>query len=127
VGTPRSPASIRRAAMRRSNGVIGRPNPQWLLAMVEMGIPRRHAQIALEETGNAGVEVATEWLFAADRSALLEEPSDEEGGSEGPGGSAGHAGTHSDVMAAGAGNTAGTWASEELTWSEDDLVVLEPR
>ncbi|GLC36844.1 hypothetical protein PLESTB_000776500 [Pleodorina starrii] len=75
-GTPRTPGSVRRAVTRRtrtrSGSTGGRVNPQWLLAMVEMGIPASHARIALEETGNAGVEVATEWLFATDRSAILE-------------------------------------------------------
>ncbi|KAG2436519.1 hypothetical protein HXX76_006817 [Chlamydomonas incerta] len=79
-GSPRSPGA-RRAAMRRNNGSLGRRgcDSAGLLAMVEMGIPRRHARIALEETGNAGVEVATEWLFSADRSAVLNAPSDDEG------------------------------------------------
>jgi hypothetical protein len=37
--------------------------------------------VALEESGNAGVEVALEWLFAADRSALLaDEPSSDDDG-----------------------------------------------
>lgn len=30
--------------------------------MMDMGFPRAHAELALEETGNVGVEVATEWL-----------------------------------------------------------------
>ncbi|GIL57699.1 hypothetical protein Vafri_12863 [Volvox africanus] len=72
-----TPGSVRRAALRRS-GAAGQVHAQWLLAMIEMGIPQRHARIALEETGNAGVEVATEWLFTADRSTILDELSDSE-------------------------------------------------
>ena len=34
------------------------------MALLEMGIPRHHAELSLEETGNVGVEVATEWLFS---------------------------------------------------------------
>ncbi len=40
-----------------------RVNQRFLTAMVEMGIPGDQAELALHETGNVGVEVATEWLF----------------------------------------------------------------
>ncbi|GLI67883.1 hypothetical protein VaNZ11_012174, partial [Volvox africanus] len=78
-----TPGSARRAALRRS-GAARQVHAQWLLAMIEMGIPQRHARIALEETGNAGVEVATEWLFTADRSTILDELSDSEPASSSP-------------------------------------------
>lgn len=39
-------------------------NQAYLVAMMEMGIPKHKAEIALTETGNVGVEVATEWLFS---------------------------------------------------------------
>lgn len=32
--------------------------------MMDMGIPNEKAELALSETGNVGVEVATEWLFS---------------------------------------------------------------
>jgi hypothetical protein len=45
---------------------------------MEMGIPKHKAEVALEETGNVGIEVATEWLFSApDR--LLEQLSSDGG------------------------------------------------
>jgi uncharacterized UBP type Zn finger protein len=40
--------------------------------MLEMGIPKHKAEVALTETGNVGVEVATEWLFSAPESAQFE-------------------------------------------------------
>jgi uncharacterized UBP type Zn finger protein len=44
----------------------------YLMAMLEMGIPKHKAEVALTETGNVGVEVATEWLFSAPESAQFE-------------------------------------------------------
>lgn len=41
-----------------------RVNQRFLSAMAEMGIPSDQAELALHETGNVGVEVATEWLFS---------------------------------------------------------------
>ena len=32
--------------------------------MMDMGFPSDKAELALSETGNVGVEVATEWLFS---------------------------------------------------------------
>lgn len=49
-----------------------RVNQVYLMAMLEMGIPKHKAEVALTETGNVGVEVATEWLFSAPESAQLE-------------------------------------------------------
>lgn len=49
-----------------------RPNQVFLMAMLEMGIPKHKAEVALVETGNVGVEVATEWLFSAPDTAQLE-------------------------------------------------------
>jgi hypothetical protein len=43
------------------------------MAMLEMGIPKHKAEVALTETGNMGVEVATEWLFSAPESAQIEQ------------------------------------------------------
>lgn len=55
-----------------------RPNQALLVALMEMGIPKHKAEVALEETGNVGIEVATEWLFSApDR--LLEQLSSDGG------------------------------------------------
>ena len=39
-------------------------NQRFLTAMMDMGIPNEKAELALSETGNVGVEVATEWLFS---------------------------------------------------------------
>jgi hypothetical protein len=49
-----------------------RVNQMYLMAMLEMGIPKHKAEVALTETGNVGVEVATEWLFSAPESAQFE-------------------------------------------------------
>lgn len=46
-----------------------RVNQMYLMAMLEMGIPKHKAEVALTETGNVGVEVATEWLFSAPETA----------------------------------------------------------
>lgn len=40
-----------------------RVNQKHLSAMLEMGIPKEKAELALIETKNGGVELATEWLF----------------------------------------------------------------
>jgi len=50
-----------------------RVNQVYLMAMLEMGIPKHKAEVALTETGNMGVEVATEWLFSAPESAQIEQ------------------------------------------------------
>ncbi|KAK9909040.1 hypothetical protein WJX75_006403 [Coccomyxa subellipsoidea] len=50
-------ASERRRARRKVN-------QRFLSAMLDMGIPSEKAELALSETGNVGVEVATEWLFS---------------------------------------------------------------
>ena len=50
-------ASERRKARRKVN-------QRFLTAMMDMGIPNEKAELALSETGNVGVEVATEWLFS---------------------------------------------------------------
>ena len=42
-----------------------RINQRFLQAMADMGIPKDQAELALAETGNVSVEVATEWLFSA--------------------------------------------------------------
>lgn len=47
-----------------------RVNQRFLTAMVEMGIPSDQAELALHETGNVGVEVAAEWLFAVPQDVL---------------------------------------------------------
>jgi uncharacterized UBP type Zn finger protein len=41
--------------------------------MMEMGIPKHKAEIALTETGNVGVEVATEWLFSTPDTSQFEQ------------------------------------------------------
>lgn len=41
--------------------------------MLEMGIPKPKAEVALVETGNMGVEVATEWLFSAPETTQFEQ------------------------------------------------------
>ena len=51
-----------RSASERKR-VNRRVNQRFLTALVEMGIPEEQAELALSETGNVGVEVATEWLF----------------------------------------------------------------
>lgn len=55
-------AALRTASERKR--VVRRVNQRFLQAMGEMGIPREQAELALAETGNVGVEVATEWLFS---------------------------------------------------------------
>ncbi|KAK9818463.1 hypothetical protein WJX74_005654 [Apatococcus lobatus] len=45
-------------------------NQRFLLAMTDMGIPADKAELALYETGNVGVEVATEWLFSVPQDVL---------------------------------------------------------
>lgn len=55
-------AAQRTASERRR--VVRRVNQRFLQAMGEMGIPQEQAELALAETGNVGVEVATEWLFS---------------------------------------------------------------
>ncbi|KAL4443784.1 hypothetical protein ABPG75_011521 [Micractinium tetrahymenae] len=47
-----------------------RVNQRFLSAMAEMGIPSDQAELALHETGNVGVEVATEWLFSVPQDVL---------------------------------------------------------
>lgn len=47
-----------------------RVNQRFLTAMAEMGIPSEQAELALHETGNVGVEVATEWLFSVPQEVL---------------------------------------------------------
>lgn len=49
-----------RVRLRRKKRV----NQAYLVAMMEMGIAKHKAEVALTETGNVGVEVATEWLFS---------------------------------------------------------------
>jgi uncharacterized UBP type Zn finger protein len=34
------------------------------MVVLDMGIPKARAEMALRETGNSGVEVAAEWLFS---------------------------------------------------------------
>lgn len=50
-----------------------RVNQAYLVAMMEMGIPKHKAEIALTETGNVGVEVATEWLFSTPDTSQFEQ------------------------------------------------------
>jgi hypothetical protein len=48
-------------------------NQVYLMAMLEMGIPKHKAEVALTETGNMGVEVATEWLFSTQDTTPFEQ------------------------------------------------------
>jgi uncharacterized UBP type Zn finger protein len=50
-----------------------RVNQAYLVAMMEMGIPKHKAEVALSETGNVGVEVATEWLFSTPDTTQFEQ------------------------------------------------------
>ena len=50
--------------MKKSSVNTARANQAFLMSMLEMGIAKHQAELALEETGNVGVEVATEWLFS---------------------------------------------------------------
>jgi alpha-tubulin suppressor-like RCC1 family protein len=61
-------AAARTASERRR--VVRRVNQRFLQAMAEMGIPQDQAELALVETGNVGVEVATEWLFSVPADVL---------------------------------------------------------
>ncbi|ESN91167.1 hypothetical protein HELRODRAFT_186190 [Helobdella robusta] len=45
--------------------------------LTEMGFERNRAEKALEETGNAGVEVAMEWLITHENDAIYDEVTDE--------------------------------------------------
>ncbi|GAB4814343.1 hypothetical protein N2152v2_001389 [Parachlorella kessleri] len=58
-----------RSASERKR-VNRRVNQRFLTALVEMGIPEEQAELALSETGNVGVEVATEWLFSVPQDVL---------------------------------------------------------
>lgn len=62
-------AMAQRTASERKR-VNRRVNQRFLTAMVEMGIPPDRAELALHETGNVGVEVAAEWLFAVPADVL---------------------------------------------------------
>jgi uncharacterized UBP type Zn finger protein len=44
------------------------------MVMLEMGIPKHKAEQALTETGNMGVEVATEWLFSSQEAVQAPPP-----------------------------------------------------
>lgn len=61
-------AASRTASERKR--VNRRVNQRFLTAMAEMGIPSEQAELALHETGNVGVEVATEWLFSVPQDVL---------------------------------------------------------
>ena len=56
-------ASEKRRAKRKVN-------QRFLSAMSDMGINVEQAELALSETGNVGVEVATEWLFSVPEQVL---------------------------------------------------------
>lgn len=45
---------------------LGGPNVTLMFppTVLDMGIPKVRAELALRETSNAGVEVAAEWLFS---------------------------------------------------------------
>jgi uncharacterized UBP type Zn finger protein len=60
-----------------------RVNQAYLVAMMEMGIPKHKAEVALSETGNVGVEVATEWLFSTPDTSHFEQYTSDTGGSLG--------------------------------------------
>lgn len=70
VAIPASPQIVplflirRTISMKKSSVVTSKANQTFLMAMLEMGIAKHHAELSLEETGNVGVEVATEWLFS---------------------------------------------------------------
>ncbi|KAK9819719.1 hypothetical protein WJX72_001643 [[Myrmecia] bisecta] len=63
ASTAQRTASERRRAKRKVN-------QRFLTAMMDMGIPSDKAELALYETGNVGVEVATEWLFSVPEHVL---------------------------------------------------------
>jgi hypothetical protein len=52
--------------------------------MMEMGIPKHKAEIALTETGNVGVEVATEWLFSTPDTSQFEQYTSDTGEQDTP-------------------------------------------
>lgn len=54
-----------------------RVNQKYLSALMDMGIPKEKAELALIETKNHGVEVATEWLFSAPESSTEQVPQQE--------------------------------------------------
>lgn len=56
----------------KSSGATLRSDPQFLMSMMDMGFPRAHAELALDETGNLGVEVATEWLCSVSEQVLAQ-------------------------------------------------------
>ena len=68
----------RRRISSLAKNSVPRASQQFLMSMMDMGFPRAHAELALEETGNVGVEVATEWLCSVPEHVLkqhLEEKS----------------------------------------------------
>ncbi|GAX82001.1 hypothetical protein CEUSTIGMA_g9429.t1 [Chlamydomonas eustigma] len=64
-GHEHSQRNITLGSVSSSNAAASsrRTHQYLLMTMLEMGIPRPQAELALEETGYVGVEVATEWLF----------------------------------------------------------------
>lgn len=54
-----------------------RVNQRFLSAMLEMGISREKAELALLETKNVGVEMAAEWLFSAPDGMIEKQLEDE--------------------------------------------------
>uniref|UniRef100_A0A061R666 Ubiquitin-protein ligase E3 A n=1 Tax=Tetraselmis sp. GSL018 TaxID=582737 RepID=A0A061R666_9CHLO len=55
-------AAVMLTNSRKSKSLPG-ANQKMLDAMLDMGISKSRAELALRETGNSGVEVAAEWLF----------------------------------------------------------------
>lgn len=64
LGLPAAADQLGERTASERRRIIPRINQRFLQAMGEMGIPREQAELALAETGNVGVEVATEWLFS---------------------------------------------------------------
>ena len=64
---------------KKCSVVTSKANQAFLMAMLEMGIARHHAELSLEETGNVGVEVATEWLFSLPPHVLRQRVAEREG------------------------------------------------
>jgi hypothetical protein len=88
------------------------------MSMLEMGIPKAQAELALEETGGVGVEVATEWLFSLQPHVLSQHLA-ERGQGEAVGGAGAAAG--SPVCQSGGQQRTGYGARDEVR------AALEPR
>lgn len=122
AGGSGSSSAIRRSSMKKKKKV----NQAFLMSMLEMGISKHKAEAALTETGNVGVEVATEWLF----SGGMESGSGSGGGGGGGGGAASssHSAGHAHAQhAPHVPSDTGSPSSTSSVASVEEPAVLSPK